>query len=182
MRKFLSRSLILLGIICYIFVGYGFIERTQPRRVSFAYAQKLVAENPSSPKKLANPTYIEIPSLYIALPIFPAKIINGEWEATTQGVSYLVHSPVPGEYGNSILYGHNWTNLLGSLPNIKIGDKIIITNAEKKKLTFEVQYTALVTPDEVSILQPSKDNRITLYTCTGFLDSHRFVVVGILKK
>ncbi len=180
MRKIISLFLIIFGIYCYIFAGYGFIERTKPTRISFADSHQVTANLTS--KKIANPTSIEIPSLKIVLPIIQSKIINNEWEATTEGVSYLIHSPVPGETGNSILYGHNWPNLLGKLPKIKIGEEIIITSEDNKKYKFDVHYTATVTPDQVSVLKQSQDKRITLYTCTGFLDSHRFVVVGILKE
>ncbi len=182
MKKLLSSTLMLFGIACYVFVSYGFIERTQPKRVSFAYAKEIINTNTPSPVYTSQPILINIPSLDIQLPIIPSQITNNEWQATTEGVSYLIHSPIPGEYGNSILYGHNWPNLLGKLPQIKIGDEVIITYEDQSTRTFEIHYTTLVTPDQVEILAPSKDKRITLYTCTGFLDSHRFVAVGIVKE
>jgi sortase (surface protein transpeptidase) len=46
------------------------------------------------------------------------------------------------------------------------------------KKEFKVEYTATVDPSQTYIIDNTKDTRITLYTCTGFLDSKRFVVVA----
>jgi LPXTG-site transpeptidase (sortase) family protein len=180
MKKVASKALIVFGIICYILTLYAVYDRTNPRRVSFAYSgnEKVVAEK----KQKSLPVLISIPDESIVLPIIPAQIINGQWEATTKGVSYLTSSPLPGDKGNSILYGHNWTSLLGRLVMVKPGDKIEIYFDDNTKKVFVIEYTVVVTPDQTHILAPSQDNRITIYTCTGFLDSERFVAVAVLNK
>lgn len=175
----LSKLLIILGILSYISVGYFVFERTNPMRLSFANAQ--YAANTQEIQKV-HPQTFSIPDLSISLPIIPAKITNGTWEATKGGVSYLTSSPLPGEKGNSILYGHNFPNLLGKLPQIKPGQVMTVSFSDGTTKTFEVEYTVTVTPDQTHILEQSQDKRITVYTCTGFLDSKRFVVVGILKE
>ncbi len=180
MKRFLSNILIIFGIFCYALVVYSLYERVNPQRVSFTYKKHI--ETVSNNKVFATPTEIRIPQVSVKLPIIHSKIVNGKWEATTAGVSYLSSSPIPGEMGNSILYGHNWSNLLGPLVHVKPKDVIEIVYSDKSKKIFEVEYTVTVTPDETHILLPSKDKRITLYTCTGFLDSKRFVVVGILRE
>jgi LPXTG-site transpeptidase (sortase) family protein len=119
--------------------------------------------------------------LNIDLPLIPSNITEGKWETTDQGVSYLVSSPIPGEKGNSIMYAHNWASLFGNLPSILPGDLVQIQFSDGTAKEFEVKYTSTVTPDNYSILAPTDDKRITIYTCSGFLDSHRFVAVAILK-
>lgn len=180
MRKLLSTLLIAFGIFCYSLTAYSIYERTNPQRISFAYE----AEKGDKPiqKHRNYPIQVQIVDLEISLPIIPAEIENGKWDATTQGVSYLTSSPLPGEKGNSILYGHNWANLLGKLPEVKPGQIIEITYVDGSKKQFEIAYTVTVTPDQTHILAPSEDKRITLYTCTGFLDTKRFVAVGILQE
>ena len=116
------------------------------------------------------------------LEIIPSKITNNTWEATSQGVSHLSSSPIPGEKGNSILYGHNWTNLLGNLTKIKPGAEINIILKNREKKIFIVEYVSIVGPNDTQILADTDDTRITLYTCTGFLDSKRFVVTALLKN
>ncbi|MBI2028304.1 MAG: sortase [Candidatus Levybacteria bacterium] len=116
------------------------------------------------------------------LEIFPAKIVNNRWEITAQGVSYLSSSPLPGEKGNSVLYGHNWTNILGNLIKIKPGEEIVIVSNRNNKRTFVVEHISVVDPENTQILANTSDRRITLYTCSGFLDSKRFVVTALLKS
>lgn len=175
--NFLSRTLIFAGILLLFFGGYLIFQRYNPKQLSFrnfnGYANSASG---------ALPQKIIVPSLKIELPIYPAKISGNSWEATTKGVSYLVSSPVPGETGNSILYGHNWASLLGSLPKIVPGEAIEIVFGKGEKKTFIVEHTSIVAPSQTDILAPSSDTRLTLYTCTGFLDSKRFVATALLKS
>ena len=125
---------------------------------------------------------IVINDLGINLALIPAQIKNDKWDTTNMGASYLVSSPLPGETGNSIIYAHNWASLFGNLTRAKPGEEVDITTADGSVKKFIIEYTSVVTPDESNILSQTKDKRITLYTCTGFLDSKRFVVVAILKE
>lgn len=174
---FLPKFFIVFGFLVLIFGGYLIVQRTSPRKLSFA--------KPPVVKHIVSKTYpqeIIINSIHIDLPIYSAQIINNNWETTTEGVSYLTGSPIPGDKGNSILYGHNWESLLGRLPNLKPGQIIEIVFSDKSKKKFLVKYTTIVTPDNVSILAAATDKRITIYTCTGFMDTKRFVAVAVLAS
>jgi LPXTG-site transpeptidase (sortase) family protein len=152
--------------------------RTAPTRLNFdSYAQQQTA----SVAQKAFPQRMIIGDLSVDLPLYPSSVVNNTWETTTKGASYLRSSPLPGEKGNSIIYGHNWLNLLGPLVAIKPGETIEIAFSDNSRKRFVVDYTSVVNPNESSILAPSQDNRITVYTCTGFLDSKRFVAVATLK-
>ena len=181
-RKF--ANLLILGGLILLFVGaYLVWERNSPRRVSFdtpppPQSTNLISWNPSAEGR---PVGIKIPSIDRELPIVPSKINNNVWETTKIGVSYLSTSPVPGEIGNSVLYGHNYPNLLKDLTKVKVGDEIVIIFENGGEKKFEVRFTQEVGPNQSSILNPTDDRRITLYTCSGFLDSKRFVVTAFLK-
>lgn len=181
MKRFLSNLLMLTGISLFAFSGYVYYQRTNPNRIAFE-AHAVPKQVQTTMTTVSQPAAITISAIDVALPVLPAAIVGGSWETTAEGVSYLSSSPVPGQPGNSILYGHNWKNLLGRLPEVKPGDSIEITYADTTTKTFEVEYTVVVKPDDVHILKPSQDTRITLYTCTGFLDQERFVVVALLQK
>lgn len=177
MTTAISRTLIIVGIFFLGFGGFLLFQHSTPQRLSFKNYK------PSSKiSEVEQQSRMKIPSLSIDLEIIPSKITNNIWEATSQGVSHLATSPVPGEKGNSILYGHNWTSLLGNLTKIKPGVEINITLKNKGKKTFIVEYVSIVGPNDTQILAETDDNRITLYTCTGFLDSKRFVVSALLKS
>lgn len=171
------KQLITAGVLLLLFAAYLFYERTTPRRLTFAYTTEHVTNN-----TVEAPIGVVIPSLSISLPIFPATVTNAVWPTTDKGVSYLSTSPLPGQTGNSVMYAHNWPNLFGKLPQVKPGTKIIVIGKKNTVQTFSVIYTAVVDPTNASILAPSKDQRITLYTCTSLLDSKRFVVVAKLEQ
>lgn len=178
MKKFFSYLLLFISVFLLAFGAYLVVLRNSPRTLAFESAPQ------HAPKKYeaATPKTLIIPSINVTLPIIPAKIIKNTWETTNDGVSYWSASPIPGSRGNSVLYGHNWKSLLGSLPNIKPGNTIQVIMSDGKTVDFIVEYTAVVSPTQTDIIRPTKDTRITIYTCTGFLDSKRFVVVAMLNK
>ncbi len=177
--KLLSTLFVIIGLILVSFGGYQLYLRENPHKLSFdnyAYAVDHKAEAKQLPAQVA------IHDVNIDVPVYPATISNGQWPVIENGASYLSTSPLPGEKGNSVIYAHNWKNLFGNLVNTKPGEEVVITYKDGSKKTFVIEYTSTVSPNESTILAPSKDKRITLYTCTGFLDSKRFVVVALLKN
>src|ERR1700733_12720171 len=171
MKKIISWLLILQSFSLLSVGAYQFYLSAAPASLSFT--------NYSVKKSITSlglaPSRITIPDLGINLPVYQATVVNNIWPTTTQGASYLTSSPLPGNLGNSVIYAHNWVSLFGPLQSAKVGEKVIVTYPDNTKKTFVIEYTSIVSPDESSILAPSSDRRITLYTCTGFLDSHRFV-------
>lgn len=179
MKSRLATFLTTFGLICLILTAFLFWQRITPRRLSFN-----LKTLPSTEKTFGalEPKTLVIKDLGIELPILPAWVKEGKWEASTKGVSYLSTSPVPGEAGNSILYGHNWSNLLGNLVNIKPGQGIDILFNDGSVKKFVVKITQTVTPEQTGILDPSDDKIITLYTCTGWFDQKRWVVKARLLE
>ena len=175
----LSRAFYLLGAMLIFAAAYLTWQRFTPTRLSFA--TRSVGDRLTVPTEFS-PVRLRITRLKIDLPVIPTALENGKWTATDRGASYLVSTPLPGGIGNSVLYGHNWPNLLGRIVRIKPGDLIEIQLSDGTTRNFRVKYTATVTPDQTHILAPSDDKRITLYTCIGFLDSKRFVVTAIMEE
>ncbi len=178
MRVF-PRVLICFGIFCLAFAGFLYWQRTTPKRLQFDIKKIESSSNPSSTN--VEPRGLIIRDLDIESDIYPASIKNGKWQATSKGVSYLSSTPVPGETGNSVIYGHNWKSILGNLVKARPGQTIEVLYSDGSRKEFEVKFTQVVTPDQIQILDQTKDMRITLYTCTGFLDSKRFVVTAIFN-
>ena len=173
MKRYFDTVILGLGIFFLAFSGYLAIERTAPRDLVFAT---------TSPSKVVSPIRLTIDSIGLDLPVLGAKILDGKWDITKEGVSYLVTTPLPGSQGNSVMYGHNWSNLLADLKKIKTGDVIEIKNSDGKSYNYVVHFISTVTADETHIYSNTADYRLTLYTCTGFLDSKRLVVTAILQQ
>lgn len=176
--RLLAKSLIIFGLVCYAVGIFLIWERNNPNRLAF----KNYTGNYKKVRVANPPIRIIISDLAIDLPIYPAKMNGNEWETTTQGASYLLSSPVPGETGNSIVYAHDWVSLFGPLLNARKGEKVEIEFQDKTRKVFVIRNTSVVSYNESDILGATKDRRITLYTCTGFLDSQRFVVSAVLEK
>lgn len=166
-----------IGFLLFVLGAFLVWERNDPNRLSFRSYQQSSRSQETSVK----PTLLSIPSVNISLPIYEAAIVKGKWQDTKSGVSYLSSSPVPGAIGNSIVYGHNWANLLGNLTKVKPGDEISVSFTSGKIKQFIVKFVTVVTPDETHILNQTSDNRLTIYTCTGWFDSKRLVVTAIAE-
>lgn len=106
----------------------------------------------------------------------------------------------PGEPGNAILAGHRdyedidgnvGTGVCWELNRVKVGDQMIIRDAEQKiAWVYEVTEAATVDPNDSSAaryLAATDESVITLITCTGAFNpkthtySHRLVIVGVLQ-
>lgn len=176
--NFWANILLYTGFLSLLLFGFLIYQRYNPQKLNFEVKEISAAENSSIFS--AKPIGIKINSINLLLPIDETEIKNNKWQASTNAISYLKTSPIPGEKGNSILYGHNWPNLLGNLQEVKPGDKITIIYSNNTSKDFEIEYLTKVSPSDTEILKNSDDNRITLYTCTGFLDTQRLVVVAKL--
>lgn len=175
-RSLFSSVLLTLGIFFFVLSLFLFRVRYSAQNLAFASVPQSVLH---ANAKL--PVQIILPALGETLPVIPAKITHDTWETTDKGISYLTSSAIPGEKGNAVFYGHNFTSLFGRLHELEVGSKIIIKDEDGIEKQFTVTHKKIVDPTDVSILQPTIDSRITLYTCTGFLDSQRLVVTAVLS-
>jgi LPXTG-site transpeptidase (sortase) family protein len=177
MKNIMPKNMLVIGLVLVVFSfsSLKLVELIRQRNNKLVFPQTFETNN----SKEVYPTRLEMSNLGIYLPISDATINKGTWEYSVNAVSYLKESPTPGNIGNSILYGHNWPNLLGPLKNVQPGDtlKIHFSNGEVKE--FKAINVSIVTPDQTHILNQTEQPILTLYTCTGFLDSKRLVVVFI---
>lgn len=174
----MSRFFFFLGVISLLAAGYLTWQRYSPTRLSFDAMVFPATTNASE----VVPTSIEIENLSLTLPIISAEFTGKRWPLSDRGVVYLTNTPIPGEPGNSVLYGHNWPNILGRLIKIKPGATVDVGFSNGMRKRFIVAYTQVVTPDQTHILAQTDDSRITLYTCTGFFDQKRFVVTAVAQS
>ncbi|RJR15362.1 sortase [Candidatus Microgenomates bacterium] len=173
MQKIISRVCIVSGAVLLTTGLFLTWQRYNPNRLKFQY--ELSAP---TPMHTVEPLILQIPAAHISVPIQTTALTDNRWPTTTQGVTYLANSPLPGDRGNSIMYGHNWENILGDLTKVKPGDTISVSFNNALVKDFRVSYVQIVSPDQTHVLSPTSDSRLTIYTCTGFLDSKRLVVVS----
>ncbi len=172
-------ALISLALSLFSFVSSGYLlwqRYYNPNRLAFSEIPPVRAS-----KLGFQPVRILIPDLKVDLPVIPAQITAGSWPTTSQGVSYLSVSTRPGEVGNSIFYGHNWPRLLGSLRLIKPGALITVRSVTGQTINFVIMKTKIVSPTDISILEPGPERQLTIYTCYGLADTKRFVAIAYMQ-
>lgn len=125
------------------------------------------------------PILIRIPAADITLPIVEAKIFYGFWQTSPVTANHLASSANPGEKNNVVIYGHNTDKVFTSLKLVKLNDPIILQTANQKFFTYLVKNILTVSPNEISVVQPTQSEVLTVYTCTGFLDSQRLVIQAL---
>jgi len=167
--------LILVGVLCFTTTfSLRVYQESREKILSFSRAPEFKEEISED----LFPSQIQIPKVKIDLLVSPAKAKNEIWEISKDGASYLLGSGVPGRKGNSVIYGHNKNNLFGPIRWLKVGDEIRIKNRKGEEFLYKVKETKTVSPENIEVLAPTKDSTLTLYTCTGFMDRQRFVVVA----
>lgn len=119
---------------------------------------------------------------------FDQPINDGKTTATLRkGLWRRPNGSTPDKGGNTILVGHRLTysNPKGTLYNldkVHVGDNIGVWWNGKHYL-YTVMQTRVVKADEIGIEDPTKDARLTIYTCTPlWFPKDRLVVVAQLEK
>lgn len=135
-----------------------------------------VTERSPEPQKL------RIESQNLELPITQSKIHNGVWEIAEATANHLELSARPGEKGNVVVYGHNKPEILGHLHQVQIGDTIKVTNQAGQEFVYQIEGKKIVNPDKIEAVLSTNYEKLTIYTCTGFLDSKRLILEGRLQS
>ncbi len=131
----------------------------------------------STPTVEKNPIRILIPSLQIDLPIQPSRLVGGYWEVSEKTASFGLGSAPPGNIGNTVIFAHAREGLFLPLKKITFGKDIYVLSPDQW-YQYRVDEIREVLPTDVYVVQKTIDNRLTLFTCSGFLDSKRLVVIA----
>lgn len=107
------------------------------------------------------------------------------------GVAHFKGTPLPGDGGNSFIYGHSAVEsffsrhkdlpetIFSRLNDIDIGQRVIV-NRDDKVLEYTVRNKKIVEPENFTILQPIQNKEtVTLMTCWPLgLGTKRLIVVA----
>lgn len=104
------------------------------------------------------------------------KIIDSKWEVLTDKATYLETSARPRSNGNIIIYGHNTREVLNNLRAIVPGQYVTLKLSGGSFRRYQVTHTIEVSPSDTSWLEPTDTEILTVYTCSGLLDSKRFIL------
>lgn len=114
-----------------------------------------------------------------------APVVQGDgWDQLRKGVGQYIGSGNPGENGNLVLSAHNdiFGELFRDLDRLEPGDEIVVSTSTQD-YTYRVTGLRIVSPTEVSVLEPTAKPTITLISCYPYLvDNQRIVVFGALES
>ena len=121
------------------------------------------------------PLRIVVPTRKVDLSIVEARVVNGYWELSETTASHGVGSANPGQNGNIVVFAHARNELFGPLREIK-KDEVVYILTKDRWFRYRVEETKLVDPKEVEHIKPADTEQLTLFTCSGFLDTKRLIV------
>lgn len=134
---------------------------------------------PLNKEKAKNPPIrILIPSIGIDLPVKEAKIVGGYWELFEDSAGFGLGSAYPeDEGGNVVIFAHARENLFAPLKKAKIGQTVYVVT-KTSWFTYKTTEIKEATPKQTEVIASTKEPVLTLYTCSGFADSKRLIVIA----
>jgi sortase A len=167
--------LVLAGLVCLTWPAYvKFKTWRYDSRARATISSKPQPAAPAAPEPTAAPALpaalpigepigrIEVPRLHLS-----AAVANGDDDGTLRvAIGHLPDTPFPWQDGNSALAGHRDT-FFRELRNIRINDALRVITPYGD-FTYQVAHTAIVMPDNLSVLDPTPQPTLTLVTCYPF--------------
>ena len=165
LRRLLEWMLLGFGIGCLAMYAY---ERVEARRFQ---AEQSAAFNrdaqarlvPGALRRGALVGMLDVPRLQLSTPV----VEGDDTRTLKRSVGHLPDTPMPWSQGNSAIAGHR-DGLFRPLKDVKIGDEIRFRTT-REEYRYRVTKTAIVMPDDLSVLAPQPDSAtLTLITCYPF--------------
>lgn len=167
--------LIIVGLALIVIAT---LWRLQRNKLLAFETQNLQETKLEETQLVTNPVRITIPDIQLDLPVTEATITDGTWEISNIGGSHWDNSADPGQAGNIVIYGHNLTKLFGPIRWLKVGQEIDLTTETGETHKYTIDQTVVVDPSHIEYVQPTVTETLTVYTCTGLLDSQRFIIIA----
>lgn len=188
--RLMGRSLVFIGVVLLAipFVLHNATGATSPEAAATQQMESTSATIGTEHIKIDEslitqktstqiPLRILVPGRSVDIPIVEAAITNGSWEISETTASHGMGSSFPGEVGNTVIFAHAREGLFLPLREIKKDEDVYILTPQKW-FRYRVVDTKLVTPDQIEVIKPTTDETLTLFTCSGFLDSKRLIVIA----
>lgn len=161
-------------------------KKVQPTLVSgvqtFASEPVKVDESLTEKRSQTNngnqPVRIIIPKLSVDLAVKKAPVVNGYWQVFEDVAGWGEGSAqASDDSGNQVIFAHAREGLFLSLRNIE-NDQLIYILTDNKWYKYKVVEIKQVLPSNTEVIAATEDKTLTLYTCSGFADRKRLIVVA----
>ncbi len=163
-RKVLSLALTIVGIglLGYVGAEYWGMYHAQRSLEAQWERQSAVSAQASGPPVLSPEdllTKVSIPKINL-----DAIIVEGaSRKQLSIGPGHITTTALPGESGNAVITGHRDT-FFRHIYELNKGDEILVRR-NGQTFHYEVTGKKVVHPEDISVLNPTRDARLTLITC-----------------
>ncbi|MDH5533839.1 MAG: sortase [Candidatus Pacebacteria bacterium] len=174
----IPEALVALGIFLMFISGVYWTLRFR----ALSLDNELLAQYEQQAEVRPNrPTHIFI-EWFIDTPIETQILQDNHWTISEKEASYLDQSARPGEAGNIIIYGHNTRKILGNIRALQGNEEILVTTDDGEEHVYTIETIVEVDPSQTKYLEPTEEETLTLYTCSGFFDKQRFIIQAKPQK
>lgn len=178
-------GVVLIGVVAGVVF---FMNDQRPQPTSETIIIPTMMELPSATpvedvSALATPTLIPaeyvqivIPDAGVSAPIIHIPLNeSGSWNVTSLGrnVGHLQGTAWVSEQGNIALAGHvemadGGPGVFAHLRDLSAGSDVYLTMPGDAERIYSVESVRIVAPDDLSVLYPTTEDRLTLITCDSF--------------
>ena len=150
------------GLLFYVADQYGMMFREQ-RRLQVEWQKQATPSSTAPARAVSNAadalTRLQIPKIDL-----DAVVVEGtRYRQLAVAPGHMTGTPAPGDSGNAVVTAHRDT-FFRHIYELQKGDTILVQR-NGKTFTFEVTGKKIVEPEDVSVIAPSEDARLTLITC-----------------
>jgi sortase A len=169
-RHTVSPALVILGLVLLGYVGaqYGQMYMEQRHLSQEWQRQQSASQSEHGKEGSVSPaakieddglTRLSVPKIDL-----DSVVVEGTSNRSLLvGPGHLRDTPAPGDAGNSVITGHRDT-FFRHIHELDKGDTLLVQR-DGKIFKYEVTGKKVVEADDVSVLRPAKDHRLTLITC-----------------
>jgi len=149
-----------LSVWCTVRIGEAYYFRT----LRVPPLPRPVSVSPRTPPPAAGSWLARLEAPEIGL---SATVLEGSDDRTlARAAGHVDGTALPGESGNVGIAGHRDT-IFRPLRNTRVGNTLALTTADTR-YQYRVTRTMIVNPEDVSVLDPTDNQVLTLVTCYPF--------------
>jgi len=137
----------------------------------------LLGSTPAKQKTKSPPLRIVVPDLKMDISVKEAKVVKGYWEVFPDSAGFGLGSAYPDEIGNQVIFAHARKGLFLPLKEAKVGDSVYIFTKDQYYY-YRIREIKEVLPQQTEVIAPTSDQTLTLYTCSGYADSKRLIIIS----
>ena len=184
-RRICGLALLGMGVVLALFLVYefaftGFRESRSQRALLPVFEQRLATGtfgDPTAPVPNGPVALLQIASIGMH-----QIVVQGSSPSDLkQGPGHMPGSPLPGEFGNSVILGHNrlYGGPFGGIDSLHKGDTIIAVTGQGR-FRYDVEKVVTVAPGDKDVIGAALESRMTLVTSESPTSSDRVAVIAKL--